>query len=47
MSPKRSTKSSSAPAAKVAKQQQLEQLPLLKKPIELIGTNVNFPGSHA
>ena len=43
---KQSKRKSTAPPAKAAKQQQLEQLPLLKKPLELVGTQIKVPGSY-
>ena len=43
MSPKR--KSVAAPKGPSAKQQQLEKLPLLKKPLELVGSNIKVPGA--
>ena len=44
MSPKRG-RPSAAPKGKAPIQQQLEQLPLIKKPLELIGDHVNVPGA--
>ena len=44
---KQSKRKSTAPPAKATKQQQLEQLPLLKKPLELVGTQIKqVPGSY-
>ena len=43
MSPKR--KSVAAPKGPPAKQQQLEKLPLLKKPLEQIGSKIKVPGA--
>ena len=43
--PSSKRKSVSLPKGPSAKQQQLEQLPLLKKPLELIGTNLKVPGA--
>ena len=43
MAPKRGRPT--APAKGKAKQQQLEQLPLIKKPLELIGEYINVPGA--
>ena len=33
------------PKGPTAKQQLIEQLPLLMKPLEVVGKKVNFPGS--
>ena len=33
------------PKGKTAQQSQLEQLPLIKKPLELIGNSINVPGA--
>ena len=48
MAPKAPKRTSTAASAKgkAAKQTQLEQLPLLKKPIELIGTQIKVPGAY-
>ena len=45
MSPKAKRKSVDPPKGPSAKQQQLEQLSLIKKPLELVGTNVKVPGA--
>lgn len=44
MAPKRGRPTASA-KGKAPMQQQLEQLPLIKKPLELIGTHINVPGA--
>ena len=43
--PSSKRKAVAPPKGPTAKQQQLEQLPLLKKPLEVVGEKVNFPGS--
>ena len=43
--PSSKRKAVAPPKGPTAKQQQLEQLPLLKKPLEVVGTPINFPGS--
>ena len=45
MAPKRGRPTASA-KGKAAVQQQLEHLPLIKKPLELIGTQVSVPGAY-
>ena len=42
--PSSKRKAVAPPKGPTAKQQQLEQLPLLKKPLEVVGEKVNFPG---
>ena len=44
MSPKRGRPSAAA-KGKAPLQQQLEQMPLIKKPLELIGEYINVPGA--
>ena len=44
MAPKRGRPTGSA-KSKAPMQQQLEQLPLIKKPLELIGEYINVPGA--
>ena len=44
MAPKRGRPTAAA-KGKAPKQQQLEQLPLIKKPLEIIGESINVPGA--
>ena len=44
MPPKRGRPTAAA-KGKAPMQQQLEQLPLIKKPLELIGTEIKVPGA--
>ena len=45
MPPKRG-RPAAPPKGKTAQQTQLEQLPLLKKPLELVGQTINVPGAY-
>ena len=47
MFPKRGGRPTAAAKGKAPMQQQLEQLPLIKKPLELIGVYVNVPGASS
>ena len=44
MSPKRG-RPAAPPKGKSAQQAQLEQLPLIRKPLEIVGDAINVPGS--